>query len=141
MVKFKNGALATISTGCYATKGNSMDSKTIFSSKDSRAEFYIADSLKLFGYGELNLSNDDDGTPKGVYEGDGTLGAGKSGETLFKEENDYSYLCDRTFVDAVISGDGSKILSPYEDAVCSLEFTLACNRSMAIGLPVKIGSF
>ncbi|MFC1712356.1 Gfo/Idh/MocA family protein [Candidatus Poribacteria bacterium] len=36
---------------------------------------------------------------------------------------------DRVFVDAVKSGDGSEILSPYSDAVKSLAISLAANRS------------
>ena len=48
-------------------------------------------------------------------------------------------LCDRAFVEAVVSGDGSKIRSDYEDGLKSLEFALACNESMDTGCPVKIG--
>ena len=36
---------------------------------------------------------------------------------------------DRVFVDAVKSGDGSEILSPYSDAIKSLAISLAANRS------------
>jgi hypothetical protein len=36
---------------------------------------------------------------------------------------------DRVFVDAVKSGDGSKIRSPYSDAIKTLALTLAMNRS------------
>ena len=47
-------------------------------------------------------------------------------------------LCDHTFIEAVITGDASKIRSPYEDAVKSVLFTLACNESMETGKPVKV---
>ena len=46
--------------------------------------------------------------------------------------------CDRTFVDAVLTGDATKIRSPYSDALRSLEFTLACNFSQEIGSPVEL---
>ena len=46
--------------------------------------------------------------------------------------------CDRTFVEAVLTGDASRIRSPYADAVKSLAFTLACNESMDTGLPVRV---
>jgi len=36
---------------------------------------------------------------------------------------------DRVFVDAVKSGDGSEILSPYSDAIKSLAISLAANKS------------
>lgn len=38
-------------------------------------------------------------------------------------------IIDRVFVDAVKSGDGSKILSPYKDAIKTLSATLAMNKS------------
>lgn len=40
---------------------------------------------------------------------------------------------DRVFVDAVKSGDGSKIRSPYSDAVKSLAISLAANKSAKSG--------
>ena len=73
-----------------------------------------------------------------VVQGDGTMTSSGSGEVVFKEEGDAGILCDRTFIDAAVTGDGSRIRSPYEDALRSLEFTLACNQSMKTGLPVKI---
>ena len=112
VVRFKSGALATISTGCYATSSNAADSKIVFSSRDSRAELRILDDLKIFGDDEI----------------------------AYKEKGDAGILCDRAFIDSVLTSDGSKIRSSYEDAVCTLEFALACNRSMDTGLPVEIGS-
>ncbi|MDQ1328081.1 MAG: Gfo/Idh/MocA family oxidoreductase, partial [Candidatus Poribacteria bacterium] len=38
-------------------------------------------------------------------------------------------VIDRVFVDAVKSGDGSKIRSPYSDAIKTLALTLAMNKS------------
>ena len=54
----------------------------------------------------------------------------------YKPEGDCGMLCDHTFIEAVITGDASKIRSPYEDAVKSVLFTLACNESMETGKPV-----
>ena len=56
----------------------------------------------------------------------------------YKPEGDCGMLCDHTFIEAVITGDASKIRSPYEDAVKSVLFTLACNESMETGKPVKV---
>ena len=36
------------------------------------------------------------------------------------------------------TGDGSKIRSSYRDAFKSVAFTIACNKSMETGLPVKV---
>jgi predicted dehydrogenase len=45
---------------------------------------------------------------------------------------------DRTFYDAVLSGDRSAIRSDYFDAVKTLEATLAANRSWETGQPVTL---
>lgn len=144
VVRFKSGALGTISTGCYAKSGDAAESKIVFSSKDARAELRILNDLRIFGYKDnlINKANDSaqgDGKSDGfVIKGDGGFAASATGEITYKQEGDAGLLCDRTFIDAVITGDASKIRSPYEDAVKSLEFTLACNNSMDTGLPVKI---
>ncbi|HOJ09838.1 MAG TPA: Gfo/Idh/MocA family oxidoreductase [Clostridiales bacterium] len=146
VVRFKSGALAAISTGCYATGGNAADSKIVFSSRDARAELRILSDLKIFGYKDNNDigNNGADADSKSdkskgfVIKGDGALSVSKAGEITYKQEGSAGILCDRTFIDAVLTGDSSKIRSPYEDAVRTLEFTLACNRSMDTGLPIKI---
>jgi len=137
VVRFRSGALATISTGCYARSGDAADSKVVFSAKDARAELRILNDLKLFGCNE-DTDTADDGSDGLVVKGDGSMTASNEGGIVYKQDGDAGLLCDRTFIDAVLTGDGSKIRSPYEDAVKSLEFTLACNKSMETGLPVKI---
>ena len=139
VVRFRNGALATISTGCYATGGEAADSKIVFSSRDARAELRILGDLKIFGCRNSGDDAEDAAGSEGlVVKGDGTMTSSGSGEIIYRQEGDAGILCDRTFIDAVLTGDGSRIRSPYEDAVRSLEFTLACNQSMETGLPVKI---
>jgi myo-inositol 2-dehydrogenase / D-chiro-inositol 1-dehydrogenase len=139
VVRFKNGALATISTGCYATGGDAADSKIVFSSRNARAELRILGDLKLFGCNEVHCDAVGTKAEGFIIKNDGALIASKAGQIIYKQEGDAGILCDRTFIDAVLSGDSSKIRSPYEDAVRTLEFTLACNQSMDTGLPVKIG--
>lgn len=46
---------------------------------------------------------------------------------------------DQAFVDAVASGDSSKILSTYSDALKTLAVTLAVNQSIATGEVVQVG--
>lgn len=134
VIKFRSGALGTISTGCYVTKGTAYDSKVTFSAKDCRADLKILDTFTVYG----------EPTSRGAKESgfvlgnDGGFTSSQGEETVYRQEGDAGILCDRTFIEAVISGDGSKIRSPYADALRSLEFTLACNRSMATGKPVRI---
>lgn len=138
VVRFKNGALATISTGCYATGGNAADSKITFSARDARAELSILNKLELFGVKADNGIAADNKSEGFVIKNDGALSVSSTGIITYKQEGDAGIHCDRTFIDAVLTGDDSKIRSPYEDAVRTLAFTLACNQSMDTGLPVKI---
>ena len=55
-----------------------------------------------------------------------------------KSQNDQGFDEDRTFLDAVRSGDGSKIRSPYADALKSLKLGLAANESMETGKAVQL---
>ena len=134
IVKFKNGAIGAFSTGCYATCGDSYDSKIIFSAADKRAELKILGTLEIFGEAPAEPEQNDGGF---VIKGDGALSAGGK-STVYQQEGDAGILCDRTFIEAVISGDGSKIRSPYADAFKSVSFTMACNESMKTGKPVKV---
>lgn len=134
-IRFKNGALATISTGCFAKAGSAADNKVTFSAATARAELRILDKLELFGVSEEPAAEEAGGL---VTKNDGALKPSKAGSVVIRENVDAGILCDRTFIDGAISGDGSKIRSPYADAVKSLAFTLACNKSMETGLPVNI---
>ena len=58
-----------------------------------------------------------------------TGGAVVTPEPETPAEGKPSQSIDRVFADAVKSGDGSKIRSPYSDAVKSLAISLAANKS------------
>ncbi len=135
VVKFKSGVLASISTGCYATGGNCFDSKVTFSTKDKRADLRILDKFEVFGEKPDTEEKKEGGF---VISNDGGVASASGDSIIYREEGDAGLLCDRTFIEGVIAGDGSKVRSPYEDAVKSLAFVLACNQSMETGLPVNI---
>lgn len=133
-VRFANGAVGALSTGCYAKNGEAFDSKITFSAKDCRLEHYILGKVNIFGVKQEEKA--DNGL---IFKGDGTMQAGEGGCVTIQEDGAYGGVqCDRTFVDAVLTGDPSKIRSPYADAVRTMEFVMACNRSMETGLPVKV---
>jgi myo-inositol 2-dehydrogenase/D-chiro-inositol 1-dehydrogenase len=138
VVRFKSGALATISTGCYASSGAAADSKVTFGARNARAELRILNKLDIFGIKQENAPVSKEKSDGFVIKGDGGLTVSNTGVITYKQEGDAGILCDRTFIDAVLTGDGSKIRSPYEDAVRSLAFVIACNQSMDTGLPVKV---
>ena len=110
-----------------------MDSKITFSTRDNRMEHKILGTTVIYGE-EAAPQEENDGF---VVKGDGALTAG-GGAVSYKNEGDAGLPCDRTFIEAVITGDPSKIRSSYRDAFKSVSFTLACNKSMETGLPVKV---
>ncbi len=114
VINFKNGTGATISVGCYAETEAGTLSKLSFSGSHMRAELFPNDKFVIFGE---------------VADGE---------ENLFLENGDSSDECDRAFIEAVITGEKELIRSNYGDAVKSLAFALALNRSIATGEPIKV---
>jgi len=63
----------------------------------------------------------------------------QKGRTEIIQNTNNPYLDeDRTFLEAVRSGDSSGIRSSYADATKTLEVTLAANRSIREGKPIKL---
>jgi predicted dehydrogenase len=132
-LRFASGALGCVSTGCYALTGAAYDSKITFSAKDARLDHYIIERVRIYG----NRENQPE-TGGLIFSGDGAMRFGGSAVQELPDDGNAGRLCDRTFVDAVLTGDASKIRSPYADAVKTLALTLACNRSMAERKPVRL---
>jgi len=59
-------------------------------------------------------------------------------EEEFKEEGDPMLLEDRIFIEAVESGDSSKIKSNYSDGLKTLRLTLTVNKSMEKSKVIKL---
>ena len=135
LITFKNGVTCTMMTGCYSLDGASWDSKMTFGSRSSRMDYYLCTKATMYGIDERDKAAQTEGT----IAGDGTQRKSDNevGITV-KNHVDFGLVCDRTFIDAVLTGDASKIRSPYADAYKSVAFVMACNKSMETGLPVKV---
>jgi predicted dehydrogenase len=135
LITFKNGVTCTMMTGCYSTNGASWDSRMSFGARASRADYVLCVSSAIYGLAEGDKAR----AAAGTIAGDGTQRKNE-GETgiVVKSSVDFGVLCDRTFVDAVLSGDPSGIRSPYADALKTLAIVLACNRSIETGVPEKV---
>lgn len=135
LITFKSGVTATMMTGCYSLNGASWDSKMTFGGRSARMDYVLCGSTTVYGIAEEDIAAEVAGTVKG----DGTQRRNENEQGIRTNSGvDFGVLCDRTFIDAAITGDGSKIRSPYADAYKSVMFALACNKSMATGLPVKV---
>ncbi len=61
-----------------------------------------------------------------------------SGNLTWEVKNKCTIDMDSTFVEAARTGDGSKILSPYPDAVKSAEVSIAANESLETGKVINL---
>lgn len=109
VITFKNSVTATLFTGCYVDKGFDHNGLTIIA-KDMTIEYKLRKSSTFISKAETRE---------------------------YRTSVDQGYTLDRTFMNAIKSGDGSLIRSPYGDAVESLRLALAANESMETGLVVK----
>lgn len=110
-VTFRNGSVANLFTGDYIVKGGGMKCGLTFYAKDATIDYVLRNKVTL---------TDANGT-KEVFT-----------------KLDQGMALDRTFIDAVKSGDASKIRSPYEDAIKTLKFTIATNTSIDTGKAVYV---
>jgi len=105
VIKFKSGVIATIFTACYRTLGGMPSGMNIYC-PDAVLEYSLRSSLKI---------------------------TDKDGEQYFERGDEQTGIQDNIFLDAVVSGDSSKILSDYDNAVKSLRLCMACNESIETG--------
>ncbi len=114
-VKFAGGAIANIMSSCATPVGGGI-SLDILGAKTA---------VKFSGWGhDAKIATQD-------AEGKVDAEAVSSVSEIFPIE-------DRTFLDAVRSGDRSKIMTDYADAFKTSQITLGANESMVTGKPVAI---
>ncbi len=133
ILRFDNGAVATISSGICRNKkeGYPNSRRLLFSSNDRSAEL-------LAGVGCI-IRGEVEATAESVKRDYGETAELREDGTIFIPRNpDCAIRCDRTFVEAVISGDASKIRSPYADSYNTLGFLLAINESIEKGTNVEV---
>ncbi len=136
VIRFKSGAIASVMTGCYAESGASADNKITFSARSARADLRILDRFDVYGMaGETKADAEEQGGF--VIKTDGAIRSGAGAVQNYKESLDAGVVCDRTFIDALFSGDGSKIRSSYADGLKSVALTLACNMSIDSGKAIR----
>ena len=113
VIKFESGVVATLFTGCYVKHGFKSNGLTFYC-EDCVVDYTLRSHLT---YRDNEKTEEYDHSNDGLYE--------------------QTYSLDRTFIDAVKSGDPSKILSPYNDAIKSLRLCLACNESIETGKAIE----
>ena len=91
----------------------------------------------LKGFGRVKLEIFSNGLVVDVSSGSIKINREDETETYANEVNGYQHE-DRVFINAVKSKNGSKIRSPYEDALKTLQITLAASESFITGKQVDL---
>lgn len=107
-MKLENGSIATISNTCISPVGHKV-------------------GLDLY-------------TDQGILEisSAGLKDIKADTVTEYKETVSPYFVEDEVFINAVLTGDSSKILSDYRDALITHNVTLAANKSAEIGKPINL---
>lgn len=112
VIKFDNAVTATLVSGCYLTRENpGAHNGLLLTLDDMIIDYKLRDSVTFSTRNETRK---------------------------LMQMNDHHYDANRTFIDAVKSGDASKIRSPYADALKTLKLGLAANESMETGNVVHL---
>lgn len=107
IIKFKSGVVANIFTGCYTRlNGGGMQNGINVYCKDAVLEYELRSRLTV---------------------------RDANGEQVYKRGAEPTAILDKTFLDAVRTGDTSKILSDYSEALKTLKLCYACNESIETG--------
>ena len=106
---FENGILATVFSACFLSVGNK-GGIDIFT-KDMVIEYKERRSINIVQ---------------------------KDRSELVEVRNDYGQAQDDAFIEAVRTGDGSRLKSSYADAVKTQQVVMAVNRSLETGEPVSV---
>jgi len=109
-MEFESGVFGIMFSACFIKAGMKRSGLDIFCA-DGSLEYHLRKSLVL---------------------------STAEGTETWEVKNNCTIDMDRTFVEAVRTGDGSKILSPYADAVKSAEVSIAANESMETGKTINL---
>lgn len=104
-LEFASGLVGTIFSACFLQAGGSKVGLDIYGK-----DFYIE------------------------YQGRRSVSIERKAKTeVFRNANNSTLIEDQTFIDAILSGDGSKIRSPFEDAAKSAAVSIAASESLKSG--------
>ena len=109
-LQFESGVFGIMFSACFTTNGMSRSGLDIFC-EDGSLEYHLRSALVLSTAEET---------------------------TTWNPENNCTIDMDSTFINAVRTGDGSAIRSPYADAAKTAILSIAANESLETGLPVPL---
>ena len=110
-LQFESGVFGIMFSACFTTNGMKRSGLDIFC-EDGSLEYHLRRALVLSTADET---------------------------TTWNPQNNCTIDMDGTFIEAVRTGDGSAIRSPYSDAAKTAILSIAANESLETGLPVHLG--
>ena len=110
-LQFESGVFGVMFSACFTTNGMRRSGLDIFC-EDGSLEYHLRSALVLSTAEET---------------------------TTWNPQNNCTIDMDSTFIEAVRTGDGSAIRSPYSDAAKTAILSIAANESLETGLPVHLG--
>ena len=110
-LQFESGVFGIMFSACFTTNGLRRSGLDIFC-EDGSLEYHLRSALVLSTADET---------------------------TTWNPQNNCTIEMDSTFIEAVRTGDGSAIRSPYSDAAKTAILSIAANESLETGLPVHLG--
>ena len=128
-MKFKNGVVANLFTACYFRPGAKSPSGMTIYGKDFTVEYTLRRSITI---------TDKTGVRHWERNNGELIFTDIDGLVTKTPDIEQTGIQDRTFIDAIKSGDPSKIRSNYRDALKSLKLTLACNESARTGKAIQL---
>jgi myo-inositol 2-dehydrogenase/D-chiro-inositol 1-dehydrogenase len=124
VMKFECGVIANLFTACYVRSGSKVTNGLTVYGKDFTVEYNLRHSLTI---------TDKDGVRKYVRENNQLIITEADGSTRVLPDIEQTGIQDRIFIDAIKTGDTSKIRTTYRDSLKSLKLTMACNESAETG--------
>ncbi|MFC1718937.1 Gfo/Idh/MocA family protein [Candidatus Poribacteria bacterium] len=112
-MEFESGVFGVMFSACFIKAGMRRSGLDIFCD-DGSLEYHLRKSLVL---------------------------STAEGTQTWEVKSNCTIDMDSTFVEAVRTGDGSKILSPYPDAVKSAELSIAANESLETGKVIDLSQW
>ncbi len=112
VITFKSGVIANIFTGCYVTAGHPGYKNGLrIHCTDAEVDYQLRNNV-TFKTSEYTKN--------------------------FLRVESHERAINRAYIDALLTGDQSKVKSPYADACKSLALTLACNESVFTGRVIEL---
>lgn len=124
VMKFGCGVVANLFTACYVTPGSKVTNGLTVYGKDFTVEYNLRRSLTI---------TDKSGVRTYVRDNDILTTTETDGTVHSKPDSEQTGIQDRIYIDAIKTGDTSKLLTTYRDALKSLKLTMACNESAVTG--------